>query len=524
MLQCLYRAASTEGRHFVSNNVPQIEFAQARGARLAYQTWGSGDAVIVAIPPLAQNIEVAWEWPQIREMLERFGRFSRCVHYDKRGTGASDRRPAIAGVDERVDSLRSVMDAAEVEAAHFFVQSDGGPIAILFAATYPHRVESLIFNGSYASFAPGWPEDERIARRERMVNEWGTPNSRMVDFFAPSLASNQEFRDWHQRYERHAASADSLRELLDVSAETDVREVLTELDVPTLVIHRRGDRIVPIELGRELARSIPGATLLELDGDNHYAFVGDFDEWMPHIEKFVTGTVTPRAAPATRSERVRIVTLGGFEVERNGDRVPTAEWGSRMARDVCKRLVAARGWPVNREELIDMLWPDESNLRLLGARLSVQLSAVRRVLGGGVIADRQSVRIDLDSVATDLEDFYLASDDAAIVAAYAGDFLPENRYDDWTTGVRDEARARYIAAARRAAEREAEAENHEQAVVMARKIVAIDPYDDHAHQLIVEQLTAAGEIGAARDAHQSWSTAMSELGIDVNSFDAAAGS
>lgn len=508
----------------MSNSVPQIEFAHARGARLAYQTWGSGDATIVAIPPLAQNIEVAWEWPQIREMFERFGMFSRYLHYDKRGTGASDRRPAIAGVDERVDSLRSVMDAAEIEAAHFFVQSDGGPIAMLFAVTYPHRVKSLILNGSFAALAPPWSEDERIARRERMVREWGTPESRIVDFFAPSLASNQEFRDWHQRYERHAAGADSLRELIDVSAETDVREILGELDLPTLVIHRRGDRIVSVELGRELARSIPGATLLELDGDDHYAYVGDLDEWMPHVEKFVTGSVASRPVSAPSSAQARIVTLGGFEVERDGQRIPTADWGSRMARDVCKRLVAARGWPVNREELIDMLWPEESDLRRLGARLSVQLSAVRRVLGGGVIADRQSVRIDLDAVSTDLEDFHRATDDAAIVAAYTGEFLPENRYDDWSTSVRDEARSRYVAAARRAAMREAEAGNHEQAVSMARKIIDADPYDDQAHQMIVEQLTSAGELGAARAAHESWANAMGELGIEVADFEAVGGS
>lgn len=508
----------------MSNNVPPIEFARARGARLAYQTWGSGDEAMVAIPPLAQNIEVAWEWPQVREMLERFGKFTRYLHYDKRGTGASDRRPAIAGVDERVDSLRCVMDAANIDAAHFFVQSDGGPIAILFAATYPHRVKSLILNGSFAALAQPWSEEERIERRERMVSEWGTPKSRIVDFFAPSLASNQAFRDWHQRYERHAASADSLRDLIDVSAETDVREILTELDVPTLVIHRRGDRIVSIELGRELARSIPGATLLELDGDDHYAYVGDLDEWMPAIEKFVTGNVTPRPDPKPSAAQVRIVTLGGFEVERDGERVPTSEWGSRMARDVCKRLVAARGWPVNREELIDMLWPDEADMKRLGARLSVQLSAVRRVLGGGVIADRQAVRIDLDAVSTDLEDFHRANDDTAIVAAYTGEFLPENRYDDWSIGVRDESRARYVAAARRAAEREAEVGNHDAAVSMARKIVAVDPYDTQAHHLIVGQLTAAGELGAARVAHQSWSKAMAELGVDVISFDAAAGS
>ena len=137
---------------------------------------------MVAIPPLAQNIEVAWEWPAVRAMRDRFGSFSRFLVFDKRGTGASDRRSQMPGIDERVEDIRAVMDHAAIESAHLFVQSDGGPMAILFAATYPHRVDSLVLMGSAATLRPPWPEDERIERRDRQVAEWGTPASRMVDF------------------------------------------------------------------------------------------------------------------------------------------------------------------------------------------------------------------------------------------------------------------------------------------------------------------------------------------------------
>jgi pimeloyl-ACP methyl ester carboxylesterase/DNA-binding SARP family transcriptional activator len=496
-----------------------VHFAQARGARLAWQVWGDGPANMLAIPPLAQNIEAAWEWPWIAAMLERFGSFSRYVHFDKRGTGASDRQSRVPGIDERVDDVRAVMDAADFDSAHLFVQSDGGPMALMFAHTYPERVESLTLFGSGAYMLPrDITEEQRVENRERRVAEWGTPQSRMVDDFAPSQAANQEYRSWHQRYERVAASTDSLRDLLDVVSEMDVREILPSIEVPTLVLHRTGDQRVGVDLGRELAREMPNARLLELPGDDHFAYVGDLDEWMPEVERFVTGKVQPRQHRAQPSS-VRVVTLGGFGVEVDGELVPAAQWGSRNARQVCKRLVAARGWPVPREELIDMLWPDEDDLRRLGARLSVQLSAVRRVLGRGVVADRETVRLDVDEVSTDLEDFYKATDDAAVVAAYGGEFLPEDRYEDWSGPPRDEARTRFVAASRRLARHEMDRGQPLRAAEIARGILEVDRYDDDAHRLVVSTLLEAGEAGEARRAHETWAAAMAELDTTVDPFE-----
>lgn len=499
--------------------VPAIHFANARGARLAWQMWGDGEETIVAVPPLAQNIEVAWEWPLVRRMLERFGTFSRYLHFDKRGTGASDRRSRVPGIDERVDDMRAVMDSAGIESAHLFAQSDGGPMTLLFAATYPDRVRSLTLFGTGATLRPPWPEEQRIERRDRQVREWGTPDSRIVDAFAPSLAADQEFRTWHQRYERQAATTDSLRELLDLAAEMDATEVLPTLAVPTLVLHRTGDRIVPVDLGRQLADAIPGARLVELAGDDHFAYVGDLEPWMTEIERLVTGEV--RSSPRSRRKEapVRIRTLGGFSVEVDGEAIPTGDWGSRLARQLCKRLVAARGWPITRDELVDLLWPDETDWTRLSARLSVQLSTVRRVLGGGIVADRQTVRLDLDAVSTDLEDFHKATDDAAIVAVYRGEFLPEDRYEDWTSGPRDEARTRFVAAARRLADRERSAGNPMRSAELARGLVEADLYDEAAHRLLVESLLEADEIGGARSAHDVWVAAMSDIGVEVAPFE-----
>jgi len=184
--------------------VPEVRFAQARRGRLAYQRWGQGPD-IVSVPPLAQNIEMAWGWPAVHAMLERFGRIGTFLHYDKRGTGASGRISRPPNRDERVDDLRAVMDDAGVERAHIFGSSDGGGTALLFAATYPERVRSVVLFGSGAATAPPeWVEPEMydvvMQRQRELVPLWGTPESPWVDAFSPSLAGDQAFRDWFQRY------------------------------------------------------------------------------------------------------------------------------------------------------------------------------------------------------------------------------------------------------------------------------------------------------------------------------------
>lgn len=507
--------------------IPPIRFAEARGARLAYQDFGEGPPTVVAIPPLAQNIEMAWEWPEVRNMLERFGSFCRYIHFDKRGTGSSDRRSRIPELDERVDDVRAVMDAAGVDRAHFFVQSEGGPTSLLFAATYPDRVESLTLFGTGATTVPpDMTAEERDALRERArvsITEWGTPASRIVDRFAPSLAHNQDYRTWHQRYERHAATPESLKEMWDISLDVDVREVVPSIGAPSLVLHRTGDQAIPIEWGRELAERLQNARFLELEGDDHYAYAGDTNLWLDEVERFVTGSVSTRPPPVARPQ-VRIATLGRFAVEVGGEEVPVSAWGSRLARQLCKRLVAARGWPVTREELIDLLWPDEHDMGRLSARLSVQLSTVRRILGGGVIADRQSVRLDLDAVATDLEDLYKATDPGAIVATYTGPFLPEDLYDDWTGGIREDARTRFVRAARQMAHDALDRGDTAAASGLARRLIESDRYDDEAHRLLVTALVAAGEGRQARRAHEAWREALGELGAPVPRFEQITGS
>lgn len=528
--------------------VPPTRFAQARGARIAYQDFGRGPTV-VAVPPMAQNIEMAWEWPAVRSMFERFGSFARWIQFDKRGTGASDRRSRIPGLDERVDDLRAVMDDAGVHRAFLYGASEGGPMCLLFAATYPDRVDGLILHGSTACFDdPNLTVEGRALRQQRsdfMAEKWGTPESIVAGLFSPTLADDPDYRHWLQRYERLSSDRESLRELLEILYGFDVREVLPELQVPTLVMHRSGDQVIPIHHARTTAQAIPGATLIEHEGIDHFAFAGDRG-WLDDLERFVTGTVqhhserepltgtgseeapaptapaqpsvsTTPAMPATPTVRIR--TLGRFAVEVDGEEVPIAVWGGRLPRQLCKRLVVARGWPVTREELFELFWPDESDPARLGARLSVQLSTVRRVLNGAVIADRQTVALNLDEVSTDLEVFHGAATDRETVTRYTGDLLVEDVAEDWAAAAREEARSRFARAARTLAVAATDRGDHDEAVDLARRLLTADRYDEDAHRMVVESLLASNRTAEARRAHDRWSRSLAELGVGVPPFE-----
>jgi DNA-binding SARP family transcriptional activator len=301
---------------------------------------------------------------------------------------------------------------------------------------------------------------------------------------------------------------------LELNLHLDVRELLPDVDAPTLVIHRTDDQAELIEDGRAMAAGIRNSTFIELPGADHFGFAGDMDGWMNPIEHWVAGSITP-PKPDGSLAVVTIRTLGRFAVEKDGRELRTSVWGSRLARQLCKRLVAARGWPVTRDELMDMLWPGETDRATLSSRLSVQISKARRALGGGIVADRDAVRLNLDEVSTDLERFYRADDEATIVSMYTGSFLPEDIYEDWTAGPRDDARTRFVTAARALAQRSLQTGDQLRAIELARRLIETDPYDDHAHRLLIRSLAASNERGEAARAHTTWAETMAKIDIEV---------
>jgi class 3 adenylate cyclase len=276
--------------------IPDTLYAKAGDAAVAYQVFGSGEHRAVALTTHPTNVELFWEWAPAHHYFERAGSFATSAWFDMRGTGCSDRIPGAASVEERMDDVRVVMDAVGWERASIYGFSSGGPLACLFAATYPERTERLILQNSFARRvrAPGYEiGPDRSAYDEfcaAWAAAWGTPETPIVAMFAPSQLGDDGFLRWVQRFERQSSTPQDMLAVMALDAEIDVREVLPAIRVRTLVVHARQDLVVDVEHGRYLAANIPGATLFEYDGEHLGVLVG-VDETMDVIEEFVTGAV-----------------------------------------------------------------------------------------------------------------------------------------------------------------------------------------------------------------------------------------
>jgi pimeloyl-ACP methyl ester carboxylesterase len=215
-------------------DVPAVRYARNGGVTLAYQEWGTGPRNVVVVPPPAHNVELAWERRELRHLFLRFGEFSRTLHFDKRGTGASDRSAGIATLDERVEDLRAVMDTAGVDRATVVGMSDGGATAVLFAVTYPKRVEGLVLLAASPVGRPDRPDPEQSAQwaawRERWIGGWGTDATITLERVAPN--ADASYRAWQPRYERQSVSPGALSEMLDALLAVDVRPVASRSTPP----------------------------------------------------------------------------------------------------------------------------------------------------------------------------------------------------------------------------------------------------------------------------------------------------
>ena len=275
---------------------PTTRYARSGEYSIAYQVTGSGPLDIVFVPGFVSHLESAWDEPDYAHFLERLASFSRLILFDKRGTGLSDRVPVnmLPTLEERMDDVRAVMDAAGSKRAALFGISEGGPMTMLFATTYPERVSSLILYGTYAKrvrddeypWAP--TREEHMKNLEAVQRDWGGPTQ--VETWAPSLADDDRFKRWWGQYLRLGASPASARAVLEMTLDIDVRHILPAIRVPTLVIHRTGDRRIDVGGGRFIAEQIPGARKVELPGDDHLVWVGDADAIVDEIGEFLTGT------------------------------------------------------------------------------------------------------------------------------------------------------------------------------------------------------------------------------------------
>jgi pimeloyl-ACP methyl ester carboxylesterase len=274
---------------------PDTRYAKSGDVRIAYQVFGDGALNVVFAPPAYSNVEVWWDEPDVARWLLRLAGYARVVMFDKRGTGMSDRVGQLAGLDQRMDDLRTIMDAVGMEQAALLGISEGGTLAALFAATHPDRCRALVLCGAFARFSSWFPTAEALEHFFGYVDQsWGTGGS--VAFFAPSRANDPAFQRWWGKNERLGASPTAACDYMRMNSQIDISDIVSTIQVPTLVVHRTDDKVINVEGGRFLAEHIPGARYVELPGIDHLPFVGDnADEISAAFEEFLTGSRPPVA-------------------------------------------------------------------------------------------------------------------------------------------------------------------------------------------------------------------------------------
>ncbi len=295
--------------------LPETRYARSGDVSIAYQVTGDGPFDLVHIPPMASHVELAWQVPGMAAANERLATFSRLIRFDKRGTGMSDPVTGAPTLETRMDDARAVMDAVGSDRAALLGVSEGGPMSILFAATYPDRVWALVIVGSYArilwapDYPTGIPEDRYREVSERNRRERGTPEraARTAAALAPS--AGEEDKRALATMLRLSASPGAADALNRMNMEIDVRDVLPAIRVPTLVLNRSGDAANVVGGSRYLAENIPGARHVELPGVDHAMFAGDAEPLLQEIESFVTEVWEERAWEEAEHERVLATVL-----------------------------------------------------------------------------------------------------------------------------------------------------------------------------------------------------------------------
>jgi pimeloyl-ACP methyl ester carboxylesterase len=272
---------------------PKTRYAISGDVRVAYQVLGDGPRDLVLAPGFVSNVELAWEQPSYERFMHRLARFARVIVFDKRGSGLSDPVDAAATLEDRMDDIRAVMDAAGCARADVFGWSEGATMAALFAASGPDRVSALVLLGSFARGAPaeGYPwgitgEQWELWLQENEEETWGQGLSLMI--LAPDRFHDKALVRWWGRFERQSLSPRMARAVLRLDRELDIREVLPSIGVPTLVIHRTGD-VIPVDGARWLAAQIPAARFVELSGNDHWPWISDPDQIVDEVEEFLTG-------------------------------------------------------------------------------------------------------------------------------------------------------------------------------------------------------------------------------------------
>ena len=306
---------------------PETLFAAGPEGQVGYQVFGEGPIDVLFVPPFAWNIDVMWENSTFERFFRRLGSFSRVIILNQRGVGVSDPVPlgALPTIEEWADDIRVVLDAVGCERAALIAANENSMMGIVFAASHPERTTALVVLDGYAcglrkeDYAPGLPQ-----HRIGLAVEWFIQRD-WVPIFAPSLVDDEEFRHWFKRFIRLSAAPTALERMFRNGFLWDVRSALATISVPTLVVHRAGNRYFPVGHGRYMAERIKDATYVELPGDDHAFYAGDRDTILNEIQAFLTGV---RGSPDL--DRV-LATVLFTDIVSSTDR--SAEVGDRRWRE-----------------------------------------------------------------------------------------------------------------------------------------------------------------------------------------------
>jgi pimeloyl-ACP methyl ester carboxylesterase/DNA-binding CsgD family transcriptional regulator len=330
--------AAGEAAAVADESASPIRYARSDDLNIAYQITGAGDVDLVLVAGFVSHLMLDWTERRHAHFLHRLGTFSRLIRFDKRGTGMSDRPGSLPDLETRMGDVVAVMEAARSERAVLFGYSEGGPMSILFAATHPEQVHALVLYSSYArrlwahDYPWGFRADDRARYAVQLEQDWAFE----ADMRRMCPNADEELERWWGERCRAAASPGAARALIEMASLIDVRDVLGAIQAPTLVLHRRDDIDPHIEEGRYLARRIPGARLVELDGTDHFVGV-DPDQILDPVEEFVRGVGS--SAPAETA----LTTLLAVHVDKPIDTV----WMRGTLREVLEEF---RGVPAHSEE------------------------------------------------------------------------------------------------------------------------------------------------------------------------------
>lgn len=275
---------------------------------IAYQIWGDGPIDIILVPILVNHIEHLLDLDEYVQFMERLSSFSRVITFDKRGQGMSDYPGTENSLETRVDDVRAIMDATDCKSAVIFGSSEGGPISIMFSATYPERVNSLILYGSFAKFLktddypyPTYDMTSLMNLLPWIMSKWGT--GIMSGILAPTFEDNPEKLEWLAKLERLSNTPGGIKTVFEMNTEIDVNSLLELVRVPTLILHKKNDTAFPVSCGRHLHEKIPQSKFVELRGNNHFPYLDDVEGMLDEIEKFISGQ---RDIPLSVNDQKRI--------------------------------------------------------------------------------------------------------------------------------------------------------------------------------------------------------------------------